>query len=82
MDRIAHALAHIQPLGTAFHTPAAALQQPDADTVANQLAGDTDPRRPRADDADIGIDLLVAGELPRIRQHPFSPLFDDPGASL
>jgi hypothetical protein len=46
MDRIAHTLAAIQSLDTAFHIPAAALQQPYAGTVTDQLAGDTDPCRP------------------------------------
>jgi hypothetical protein len=66
MDRIAHALAHIQPLGTAFEIPAAAFQQPYAGPITDQPAGDADPCRPCTDDADIGIDLLVAGEFPRI----------------
>jgi hypothetical protein len=74
VDRVAHVLAHIQPLGMAFHFPAAALQQPDAGPIADQLTGDADPRRPRSDNADIGIDLLIAGEHPRIRQHP-APLY-------
>jgi hypothetical protein len=69
MDGVADALAYIQPLGAAFHVSAAAFQQQYPGTVADQLAGDTDPCRPCTDDADIGTDLLVAGELPGIRQH-------------
>jgi hypothetical protein len=75
VDRVAHALARIQFLGTAFHVSAAALQEQDLGSVANQLAGDTDPRRPCSHDADISINLLIAGERPGIRQHPSLTLY-------
>ncbi len=37
--------------------------------VADRLAGHAGPGRPRPDDADIHLDLLIAGKLPPIRQH-------------
>ena len=73
MDRVADTLASVQSLRAAFRVPAAALQQPDLGAVADQLAGDADPGRPGPDDADVRLDLLVVGQLPRVRQHPGAP---------
>ena len=73
MDRVADTLASVQSLCAAFRVPAAALQQPDLGAVADQLAGDADPGRPGPDDADVRLDLLVVGQLPRVRQHPGAP---------
>jgi len=69
MDGMAFALASVQPLRAGFRVPAATLQQPDLGVVADQLAGDGDPRRTGPDDADVHLDLLVVVELPHVRQH-------------
>ena len=60
VDRIAHALAAVQPLSTPFHIAPAALEQPDPDVGATQLVGDADPGRPCPHDADIGLNFLAA----------------------
>ena len=49
---------------TAFDVLAAAVQQPDTGAVADHLAGDADPGRPRPDDADVHLDLLITGQFP------------------
>jgi hypothetical protein len=66
MDRVADALGPVQPLHPAFHVFTATVQQPDAGAVADQLAGDADPGGPRSDDAELHLDLLVFGQLPRV----------------
>ena len=77
VDRVADALAPVQPLRAAFRVPAAALQQPDLGAVADQLAGDADPCRPGPDDADVHLDLLVVGKLPRLTAPVSCAPFDD-----
>jgi hypothetical protein len=72
MDRVADTVASAQSLRAAFHVPAAALQRPDLIAVADQLARDADPCRP-PDDADVHLDLLVAGKLACVRQHLGAP---------
>ena len=69
VDGMAVALTSVQPLRAAFRIPAATLQQPDLGVLADQLAGDGDPRRTSPDDADVHLDLLVVVQLPHVRQH-------------
>jgi hypothetical protein len=69
MDRIAHALATVQPLGAALHIASAALEYADADVGTQHLVGDADCCRPCPDNADIGVYLLAARKVRRVRQH-------------